>query len=96
MANPPSRPVTLPDEALDALIHVLDAIRHSDGLSRTEIADYLGLTIETVSRQLARLRDRGVLSVGASRTVTIHRRDQLEAALETEQPGERAKEAARV
>jgi CRP/FNR family transcriptional regulator len=63
-------------------------------LSRTEIADYLGLTIETVSRQLARLRDRGVLSVGASRSVTVHRRDQLEAALETAHPGERATEAA--
>ncbi len=38
-------------------------------ISRTEMADYLGLTIETVSRQLARLRERGVVTVGASRTM---------------------------
>lgn len=64
-------------------------------LSRTEVADYLGLTIETVSRQIARLRERGVITVGASRTMIIHRPDALEATLESALPGERAKEAVR-
>lgn len=41
-------------------------------LSRTEMADYLGLTIETVSRHIARLRERGILTVGSGRTVTVH------------------------
>jgi CRP/FNR family transcriptional regulator len=33
-------------------------------MTRQEIADYLGLTIETVSRQLGRLKRRGVVSMG--------------------------------
>jgi CRP/FNR family transcriptional regulator, anaerobic regulatory protein len=40
-------------------------------LSRTEMADYLGLTIETVSRQIARLRERGIVTVGSGRIVTV-------------------------
>jgi CRP/FNR family transcriptional regulator len=52
-------------------------------LSRTEMADYLGLTIETVSRQIARLRERGVIKVaGASRTMIIRQPKALEATLE--------------
>jgi CRP/FNR family transcriptional regulator len=58
-------------------------------LSRTEIADYLGLTIETVSRQIARLREKGVISVGAGRRVLIHRPDALAEILGGEEPHER-------
>lgn len=50
-------------------------------ISRSEIADYLGLTLETVSRQLGRLRDQGIITIEASRTVIIHRSDALEAAI---------------
>lgn len=64
-------------------------------ISRTEMADYLGLTIETVSRQIARLRERGVVTVGASRAMIIHRPELLEAALESAASGERAKDALR-
>jgi CRP/FNR family transcriptional regulator, anaerobic regulatory protein len=64
-------------------------------ISRTEMADYLGLTIETVSRQIARLRERGVLTVGASRTMVIHRPDVLEATVESAPVSERAKDAVR-
>jgi CRP/FNR family transcriptional regulator, anaerobic regulatory protein len=64
-------------------------------ISRTEMADYLGLTIETVSRQIARLRERGVLTVGASRTMIIHRPDVLEATVESTPTSERAKDAVR-
>ena len=48
-------------------------------LSRTEIADYLGLTIETVSRQITRLRERHVISAGNTRSVVVHRPDVLTA-----------------
>ncbi|WMT89594.1 Crp/Fnr family transcriptional regulator [Pelagibacterium sp. H642] len=40
-------------------------------LSRADIADFLGLTIETVSRQLTLLRKDGVISVENSRRFTI-------------------------
>ncbi len=65
-------------------------------LSRTEIADYLGLTIETVSRQIARLRERGVISAGNTRAMIIHRPEALEATVESAQPPERAKVVLRV
>jgi CRP/FNR family transcriptional regulator len=65
-------------------------------LSRTEMADYLGLTIETVSRQIARLRERGVITVGASRTMIIRKPEVLEATLEAGLPGERPKGATRI
>lgn len=40
-------------------------------LSRMEIADYLGLTIETVSRQFTKLRKLGLIVVENSRIITI-------------------------
>jgi CRP/FNR family transcriptional regulator, anaerobic regulatory protein len=41
----------------------LDFARFELALSRSEIADYLGLTIETVSRQITSLKRSGVISV---------------------------------
>jgi CRP/FNR family transcriptional regulator, anaerobic regulatory protein len=55
-------------------------------LSRTEIADYLGLTIETVSRQIARLRERNVISAGNTRSVVVHRPDALAAIVDSARP----------
>ncbi|MEM7427591.1 MAG: Crp/Fnr family transcriptional regulator [Pseudomonadota bacterium] len=49
-------------------------------LSRADIADFLGLTIETVSRQLTRLRKQGIIDIEHNRHVTLHRVDQLRAA----------------
>ncbi|ASY69238.1 putative FNR family transcriptional regulator [Sinorhizobium fredii CCBAU 25509] len=40
-------------------------------LSRADIADYLGLTIETVSRQITKLRKEGVIRVENSRRVIV-------------------------
>ncbi len=65
-------------------------------ISRTEIADYLGLTIETVSRQIARLRERKVITVGNSRTMVVHKPEVLQGIIESALPGERAREALRV
>jgi CRP/FNR family transcriptional regulator len=42
-------------------------------LSRSDIADFLGLTIETVSRQLTKLRTDGVLTIENNRHVTIEK-----------------------
>lgn len=40
-------------------------------LSRAEIADYLGLTIETVSRQIGKLKSAGILHLHATREVSV-------------------------
>ena len=47
-------------------------------LSRSEIADYLGLTIETVSRQITSLKRRGVIVLEGTRTVVIPEIAKLE------------------
>lgn len=40
-------------------------------LTRGDIADFLGLTLETVSRQLTKLRTEGIIQMEAARHVTI-------------------------
>lgn len=47
-------------------------------LSRAEIADFLGLTIETVSRQMTKLRRSGVIVIENSRHIVVHDMDALE------------------
>lgn len=46
-------------------------------LGRADIADYLGLTTETVSRNLTRLRQSGVIEIEGRRHVTIQDMDRL-------------------
>lgn len=46
-------------------------------MSRGDIGDYLGLTIETVSRTMTRLRQLGVLDLHQHRTVAIRDRARL-------------------
>ncbi len=46
-------------------------------LSRETMADYLGLTLETVSRQISALRKDGVLTLLSARKVLIPRFDRL-------------------
>ena len=48
-------------------------------LRRQELADVLGLTIETVSRQLRKLSDAGVISVPNRRTIVLENPAGLEA-----------------
>ena len=47
-------------------------------MSRGDIADYLGLTTETVSRTLTKLKTMGLIALPAPNRVEIHDRDQLE------------------
>lgn len=48
-------------------------------MGRQQMADLLGLTIETVSRQLSHLKREGVIELAGRRGVILSRADQLEA-----------------
>ena len=47
------------------------------GMQRQDIADYLGLTIETVSRTFTRFKDLGLINLSHVRRVHILRPDAL-------------------
>jgi CRP/FNR family transcriptional regulator len=47
-------------------------------LTREAMADYLGLTLETVSRQVSALKRDGVISLQGTRTVVIPDFDRLQ------------------
>ena len=51
-------------------------------LKRSDIADFLGLTIETVSRQITKLRKAGVIEVENNRTVIVPDLERLRSACE--------------
>jgi CRP/FNR family nitrogen fixation transcriptional regulator len=69
------------ERVADFLIDVSTPLFHSGAvelpMSRTDIADYLGLTIETVSRMLTRLQRNGVISLTSSRRVLLRDRSAL-------------------
>jgi CRP/FNR family nitrogen fixation transcriptional regulator len=48
-------------------------------MSRQDIADYLGLTIETVSRTLSALETAAVIEVATSRRIVLRNRAALAA-----------------
>jgi CRP/FNR family transcriptional regulator len=48
-------------------------------LSRADIADFLGLTIETVSRQMSKLKADGVISIVANRHIEVAKLSKLKA-----------------
>lgn len=49
------------------------------GMSRTDIADYLGLTIETVSRAFSKFKERGLIRLQSARAVHIADAEALRA-----------------
>ncbi len=49
-------------------------------LTRADMADFLGLTIETVSRQLSKLKKQGIISISHTRHIEILDMDLLEEA----------------
>ena len=63
---------------LDPCASVENAIRFELPLTRTDIADFLGLTIETVSRQITKLRQLGVIAVTNNRQVEVPELKRLE------------------
>lgn len=46
-------------------------------MNRNDIGDYLGLTTETVSRTMTRLRKSGAISLDSDRSIVINERDNL-------------------
>jgi CRP/FNR family transcriptional regulator len=58
----------------------IDAIRFDLPLSRADMADFLGLTIETVSRQITRLKTDSLIDVEQNRTITVPSVSRLEVA----------------
>ena len=48
-------------------------------MSRRDIADYLGLTLETVSRTMSQLQSEGAVELSGARQVTLHSRAKLRA-----------------
>ena len=53
-------------------------------MTRSDIGDYLGLTIETVSRTLTKLRQDGLIALPTPDRIKIRDRDQLEELAEGE------------
>jgi CRP/FNR family nitrogen fixation transcriptional regulator len=46
-------------------------------MCRRDIGDYLGLTLETISRALSRLNDEGVLGLSGARQIVLRNRQRL-------------------
>ena len=46
-------------------------------MCRRDIGDYLGLTLETVSRTLSQLSDQGILVFSSARQIVLHNRQRL-------------------
>ncbi len=61
-----------------------DRPRFNLPLSRAEIADFLGLTIETVSRQISRLKVDKIIALEGNRTISILDMHRLMLAMEQE------------
>ena len=56
------------------------SLRFEIPMKRADIADFLGLTIETVSRQLTHLRKAGIFAIEKNRHVTVNDYDALQRA----------------
>jgi CRP/FNR family transcriptional regulator, anaerobic regulatory protein len=59
-----------------------NVVRFDIPLKRSDIADFLGLTIETVSRQMTKLRFAGVINLLNNRTVEVPDLSRLKAMME--------------
>jgi CRP/FNR family transcriptional regulator, anaerobic regulatory protein len=52
-------------------------------LRRADIADFLGLTLETVSRHITKLRKAGIIAIANNRTITVFDPEKLIAACDS-------------
>jgi CRP/FNR family transcriptional regulator len=62
----------------DPAHHPASPISFDLPLTRTDIADFLGLTIETVSRELSRLRSDGTIRIVNKRQISLASMAQIE------------------
>jgi CRP-like cAMP-binding protein len=72
---------TAPERVASFLLEMADRIRSSDAvelaMSRQDIADYLGLTVETVSRTLTQLESRSAIALPTSKRIVLRDRAAL-------------------
>ena len=47
-------------------------------MSRSDIADYLGLTVETISREITKLKSEKIINMINNRKVFLNNKDTLE------------------
>lgn len=57
---------------------VEDTVAFELPLTRLEMADFLGLTTETVSRQMTKLRKSGIITIQNNRLITVQNMERLE------------------
>lgn len=57
---------------MDAAPGISEKVQFLLPLTRSDAADFLGLTIETVSRQITKLRKAGIIDIEHHRLVTVH------------------------
>jgi CRP/FNR family nitrogen fixation transcriptional regulator len=74
--------MTAPERVATFLLEMFDRCDRTKALdlpmSRTDIADYLGLTIETVCRTLSLFKRDGVIAIPNPHRIELHDRDALE------------------
>jgi CRP/FNR family nitrogen fixation transcriptional regulator len=73
---------TAPERVASFLLEMAERIQGSDEvelpMSRQDVADYLGLTIETVSRMLTRFETASAIALPSTKRIVLHNRAVLE------------------
>jgi CRP/FNR family transcriptional regulator, nitrogen fixation regulation protein len=76
--------ITVLEKVASFILEMASRMSHDDGnsvalpVSRHDIADYLAVFVETVSRSLTDLQQRGIIKLSETRVLRIVERDVLE------------------